>query len=1837
MNKRERVERTKTSAGRRLYRMDSVSLKLALIVLLFVSALFQAPYAVMAAETITVPDGNTAFINEDFETTTDPPVTGTTSPMTTVAGFTPTITASDAYGLSVSDNSGTAAPTAFPSRALLLKDTGTGSVKITKSFAAVTGTVLSVEQDMYFEGPVGNGSTPLQILGTVNGSSSSSDLLIEVALKNSNIAWRDSGGTATANYHNISTTAIAAKTWYHLKAVLNLSTYRVNYYLTKPDDPSTSYGTLLDQPFFNAATTSAVAKSYLATTSGSSSAYNVAFDNVQVYRLNAVPDRPAGVTAIAGNTQVAIWWAEAKNATTYDLLRGTSDTGPFTAVAAGLTAAPTQSSPFNDAHLTNGTTYYYVVRALNVYGSTDSAPLAVVPTGATPLPLPPSDIAATARDSAVTLAWNEVGDAATYTLKRSTSLEGPYSTLSSALPSSQTSYYDTGLNDGTTYYYKLSSQNIAGIGTESEPVTVTPVAPFAAPSGLKAAAGHNRVTLSWDPAAGAVSYTVKRSSVSGGPYTIVASGVTVPGYTDTAVSDGTAYYYTVSAESGQTESMNAKQVRAIPSDIPSGAPSAPTGGKISAAPSRVSLSWDAVSGASGYIVKRAAAYDGPYGTLAVTAGTAYSDTGVTNGTTYYYIVTASIAGGESEGTQPLIATPSQVIVVAQDGAGDYVKIQDAINAIPSNNKTRIVIYIRNGFYKEKLVVPADKPYISFVGESREGTVLSYDNSVGANPNTQVQSFDIRGANATIEKVTIQNTAFPRTAPAPGFSAGQALALYLSGDKFVVRDVTLLGYQDTLYISNGRQYFHNVLIEGDVDYIYGNGVAYFDRAELKHVGKAGGHTTAASTDQGMPNGYVIADSRLTRGTSSLKSFLTAQGNWDSSWDIDANGIPLTNNTVDLGRPWRPYGHVKYINTWMDAHIKPQGWDNWGNPANELTAVYAEYASSGPGANPKGRFAWSKQLTSGEADELTVQRVLGGADSWDPTLTGVFAAPVPGGIAVPAAPGGLKAEAGDKRISLTWNNVTGAEQYTVKRSTASGGPYEAIANVSDARFTDTGLMNGTTYYYVVTAGNAAGESADSAQASTKPVQPGVIVKAEVTAPTTVKLTLGQKLTTFVPSDFELSGAMGTWYSLNANLSNKYFTVKRATAETNAEGNTVVVIETDQPINPDATITVPVTENPKSVPYLSTAYYSGDRAKDIQQAEYLLGWQMDHGGWFKFSGDKYKRAWDGKEAKADWKSKDGKDLGTIDNNATTNEILFLSVMYKETGDVRYKEAAQRGVEFLLKMQYPSGGWAQVYPARGNYSDYVTYNDNAMMRVMNVLTMAVKKQYPFNTDILDDGLRSRLQQSLNQGLDYILKSQIVVDGVPAAWCAQHDPVTYEPRGARAYEHPSISGSESIDIMKYLMALPNPSPEVKRAVDSALSWFDANKVSGMKYVSGDPNNVYFVPDPNSTIWYRFYEIGTNLPIFSGRDGVIKHNILEIEGERRNGYSWAGTWPQKLLTVAGTTGFFENRAYVKIVGDQSQTASGAKWTVGEVKRVEGTYTVTIPEAPSGVTAEAGSGGQTALAWNSVTDAVYYNVKRSLTSGGPYTAIGTNLRTASYIDMAAADGNTYYYVVTAANTAGESMNSGEVGVDKTAPVTIAAASAATGSNGWHTSSPTITLSARDDFSGIKQTLYRLNQEAWEPYSQPVTITADGIHTLEYKSVDQAGNEESLKSMEVKVDKTSPVVHVTLDKNTLWPPNHKLITVTASVYATDSASQIDSIVLTSITSSEPDSGLGDGDESGDIQDAQYGTFDVSFALRAERPGKSGRIYTITYTATEKAGNQTIASATVQVPHDQSGKDK
>ncbi|GGF05806.1 hypothetical protein GCM10011383_16160 [Hymenobacter cavernae] len=258
------------------------------------------------------------------------------------------------------------------------------------------------------------------------------------------------------------------------------------------------------------------------------------------------------------------------------------------------------------------------------------------------------------------------------------------------------------------------------------------------------------------------------------------------------------------------------------------------------------------------------------------------------------------------------------------------------------------------------------------------------------------------------------------------------------------------------------------------------------------------------------------------------------------------------------------------------------------------------------------------------------------------------------------------------------------------------------------------------------------------------------------------------------------------------------------------------------------------------------------------------------------------------------------TIDNNATTREIRYLLAAAHRTGNMTYRNAAENGIRYLLKMQYPNGGFPQYYPDHSLYRHQITYNDNAMLRALQILRDLVEQKGDFT--LVDQALVPQAKLAVERGIDCILKTQYMQNGKLTAWCAQHDEKTLLPAKARAFELASLSGDETVEIVKFLIDVDNPSTEVRKSIDSAVAWLNEVKISGytVKDIK-DPSQPtgrdrVMVPEAGSTIWARFYDLETNKPIYVGRNSEKKNTLAEIENERRAGYLYLGTWPEKLLT-----------------------------------------------------------------------------------------------------------------------------------------------------------------------------------------------------------------------------------------------------------------------------------------------------------------------------------------------------
>ena len=304
--------------------------------------------------------------------------------------------------------------------------------------------------------------------------------------------------------------------------------------------------------------------------------------------------------------------------------------------------------------------------------------------------------------------------------------------------------------------------------------------------------------------------------------------------------------------------------------------------------------------------------------------------------------------------------------------------------------------------------------------------------------------------------------------------------------------------------------------------------------------------------------------------------------------------------------------------------------------------------------------------------------------------------------------------------------------------------------------------------------------------------------------------------------------------------------------------------------------------------TDWFKSDEARKI--ADNVLSFQSDLGGWPKNT-DTASHPYAGTDR--------DKDLApTFDNGATTDELRLLARIYVGTQSDRYKKAFLKGYDYVLASQYENGGFPQRHPARG-YSAHITFNDNSMVRLMEFLRESYTSDvYAF----LDPDRRNKARAAFDKGIACILRCQVRVDGKLTAWCAQHDRDTLAPAPARTYELVSLSGSESVGIVRLLMSLETPSADVIRSVDAAVAWLDSVKISGVRQQlvpdadSPKGTDKRLVPDAAAPpLWARFYEIGTNRPFFCDRDGVKKYHLHEIGYERRNGYGWLGTWPADLI------------------------------------------------------------------------------------------------------------------------------------------------------------------------------------------------------------------------------------------------------------------------------------------------------------------------------------------------------
>jgi len=313
------------------------------------------------------------------------------------------------------------------------------------------------------------------------------------------------------------------------------------------------------------------------------------------------------------------------------------------------------------------------------------------------------------------------------------------------------------------------------------------------------------------------------------------------------------------------------------------------------------------------------------------------------------------------------------------------------------------------------------------------------------------------------------------------------------------------------------------------------------------------------------------------------------------------------------------------------------------------------------------------------------------------------------------------------------------------------------------------------------------------------------------------------------------------------------------------------------------------------MDNVWYAWKEAAELADA--VLSYQTPSGGWSKHTGYGKGQRQPGMQ----WSSqhepaKKPHYVATFDNRSTTEEMYFLAAVWYATKREDCKAGFIRGLNFILAAQYPNGGWPQVYPLEGGYHDHITFNDDAMTRILELL-YAIQCGEPYY-EFLDEPLRQRAVTAFAAGLRCVQETQIVQAGTKTVWCAQYDPLTLKPAAARAMEPVALSGLESAQILKFLMTITNPPPEIVASIDCGLVWLESAKITGLIKTKGQGKTTYESNAASTEVyWARFYDLANSKPVFPGRDGILYDSFNAMAARNKLGYDYLSTLPGSVIAI----------------------------------------------------------------------------------------------------------------------------------------------------------------------------------------------------------------------------------------------------------------------------------------------------------------------------------------------------
>lgn len=694
-------------------------------------------------------------------------------------------------------------------------------------------------------------------------------------------------------------------------------------------------------------------------------------------------------------------------------------------------------------------------------------------------PSAPSGLSITAGDESAGLVWTASPGATSYHIKRSNTGGGPYVTIATDVTS--TTYTDAGLTNLTEYFYTISAVNSAGESPDSTEMSVTPLpqAPDP-PTGLSASAGDGFVSLEWNTVFGAASYQIKRAENTGGPFTEVSGGITSTSWTDLDVINGNTYFYIVSAVSAKGESAPSSPVSGTPSAVPP----PPTSLTAIAMNAGASLFWSPSPGATSYTLRRSITSGGPYAVIAVGIGsTSHQDSELANGTTYYYVVSASNATGESGHAPEAAVLPSSTILPPPWSKSDVGPVG----------------------------IEGDSAY-----QSGTITTVASGTDISSNDDQFHYVHQQTAGNCTIiARITsLQNVN-------PMAKAGLMIRQTLDGNSKNV----FLGVTPTT--TNGIRFQNRSVTSGSTVTSHTRTGSGSSIPRWLRIVRSGDTFTASRSSNGSNWTTMGSVTVSMTGTVFIGLATTSHDN------ALATSATFTNVSLSLSTPAVPTG----ISTNTNNNLTTLSW----SPASGASTYNVKRSNNSGGpytiiaSGISGTSHTDTGISAGNAYYYVVSAANPTGESGNSAEVGAL--PV---LATPAAPTGLVATPGNGLISLGWATQAGAAYYKLKRSIQAGGPYLVVATTTSNALIDEGLANGTTYHYVVSAANSAGESANSPETSATPMLPLPDVPLNpIAAPGDRKIILSWQPTAYATSyRVKRSTVDGGPYSLIASTSTNQF---------------------------------------------------------------------------------------------------------------------------------------------------------------------------------------------------------------------------------------------------------------------------------------------------------------------------------------------------------------------------------------------------------------------------------------------------------------------------------------------------------------------------------------------------------------------------------------------------------------------------------------------------------------------------------------------------------------------------